>query len=136
MPPVVIGEEAPNPTSLAFQATFSLAVQRTGSPVSEETPWLDGPRHCGQSSATNHPDDRRDPIKTAMWIPLGRAFISASISSVQKGRQFGIGCTLVVAALAVCGGPVYAVMVVGENDQGTCHKLKSSVYLMPRIPGT
>jgi hypothetical protein len=30
---------------------FSVALQVTGSPDSDETPRLDGPRHCGQLSA-------------------------------------------------------------------------------------
>src|SRR5688572_24967431 len=46
-----IGEEVPRPASVAFHAMFSLALQVNGRLDSEDTPRLDGPRHCGQFSA-------------------------------------------------------------------------------------
>lgn len=49
--PVTIGDDAPVPANCAFHAMFFVALHSTGSPVSADTPWLPGPRHCGQSSA-------------------------------------------------------------------------------------
>jgi hypothetical protein len=65
-----MGDEAPNPASVAFQATFSWVLHFTGSPVSAEIPWLDGPRHCGQSSAANRTDKRKNAAQTTVWIPF------------------------------------------------------------------
>jgi hypothetical protein len=46
--PQTMGDDVPSPASVARQATFRLALHVVGSPVSNETPRLDGPRHCGQ----------------------------------------------------------------------------------------
>src|SRR3990170_8386942 len=49
--PQTIGDEMPSPRTGAFQAMFSVLLQRAGSPVSGETPVPDGPRQFGQLSA-------------------------------------------------------------------------------------
>src|ERR1700745_1095520 len=63
-----MGEEAPNPVRVAFQAIFSFLVHRTGRPFSAEMPWLEGPRHCGQSSAAKGAENKRNPARTTDWI--------------------------------------------------------------------
>jgi len=47
--PTTIGVVAPGPGIGAFQATLSVTLHRTGSPVSELLPSKFGPRQCGQS---------------------------------------------------------------------------------------
>jgi hypothetical protein len=46
----MIGDEMPNPRMDAFQATFSVLLQVTGSPFSVDTPVEEGPRQLGQFS--------------------------------------------------------------------------------------
>ena len=49
--PQTIGEDMPVPGSAVFQATLVSGPQAVGTPLSAETPWPPGPRHCGQFSA-------------------------------------------------------------------------------------
>jgi hypothetical protein len=49
--PLTIGDETPSPASGTFQATFSVALHRSGSFVSPVDPLPAGPRHEGQSEA-------------------------------------------------------------------------------------
>src|SRR6188508_2994656 len=46
-----MGDEMPRPRTADFHATFSVSLQRSGNPVSVDTPVVDGPRQCGQFSA-------------------------------------------------------------------------------------
>src|SRR6185503_12826824 len=43
-----MGDEMPSPRSGDFHATFSVSLQRSGSPVSDDVPVAAGPLHCGQ----------------------------------------------------------------------------------------
>jgi hypothetical protein len=43
---------------------FSFAFQRNGKFVSADTPWLDGPRNCGQFSAVNSTAKSASPART------------------------------------------------------------------------
>src|SRR5688572_1058419 len=61
-----IGDEVPRPASVAFHAMFSFALQVNGRLDSEDTPWLDGPRHCGQFSAESSVTTSENPPTTAM----------------------------------------------------------------------
>ena len=60
-----MGVEMPSPLIGAFQATFSLALQRVGSFCSEETPLAFGPRQCGQSAARDATPRRQTPAAVA-----------------------------------------------------------------------
>src|SRR5262245_43618991 len=51
--PHTIGDEMPRPSSGAFQAMFSVSLQRSGRFCSALTPDADGPRQCGQLSAAS-----------------------------------------------------------------------------------
>src|SRR5262245_25141099 len=44
----MIGCENPRPGSSVFQNTFFVSLHSTGRFLSLDTPWLSGPRHCGQ----------------------------------------------------------------------------------------
>src|SRR5262249_23501858 len=44
--PQTIGEEWHRPGIAVFHFTFSVGLHLVGRPVSGETPWLSGPRHC------------------------------------------------------------------------------------------
>ena len=52
----MIGVDPLNAGSGSFHATFSVALQVVGRPVSVLTPSSDGPRHCGQVSAVRVAD--------------------------------------------------------------------------------
>jgi hypothetical protein len=49
--PLTMGDDTPRPAIGVFQATFSVALHRIGSPVSLVVPVPFGPRQCGQSAA-------------------------------------------------------------------------------------
>ena len=49
--PLTMGADTPSPAIGAFQATFSVALHFTGSPVSLVVPVPFGPRQAGQSAA-------------------------------------------------------------------------------------
>ena len=46
--PQTIGDDQPRPGKSVFQATFSVADQRSGNPSPVATPFEPGPRNCGQ----------------------------------------------------------------------------------------
>ena len=50
-----IGDDQPSPGMDAFQRTFELAVQASGTSFSDEMPWRVGPRNWGQFSARSQP---------------------------------------------------------------------------------
>src|SRR5262245_35694482 len=49
--PQTMGEECPRPSTGVFHFTFLVAPHSVGNPVSVETPWPSGPRHCAQFAA-------------------------------------------------------------------------------------
>ncbi len=51
--PHTMGDDVPSPAGDARHARFWLALHVVGSVVSNETPWPEGPRHCGQFQADN-----------------------------------------------------------------------------------
>src|SRR5437879_6627709 len=82
--PATIGVDTPRPPSDAFQATFSVALQRTGRSFSSEIPLPCGPRHCGQSAAATEP-----PIAAARTAPSfnERIIVSAENSGLPVRWQ-------------------------------------------------
>src|SRR5215210_1097423 len=53
--PQTIGDEWPRPAIAVFHFTFFASLHSVGSPVSVETPWPAGPRHCGQFAPPDAP---------------------------------------------------------------------------------
>ena len=75
-PPATIGVEPESVGSGSFQATFSVADQDSGSPRSALTPFCDGPRHIGQSSAEAVPPAAADRTAASTTWRLVMARVS------------------------------------------------------------
>jgi hypothetical protein len=76
--PLTIGDETPSPASGTFQATFSVALHRSGSFVSPVDPLPAGPRHEGQSEAASEA-----LASSATAIASLRAFIVVLVQKVR-----------------------------------------------------
>ena len=79
-----MGDEVPSPARGVRHAMFSLALHVVGRSDSDDTPWLDGPRHCGQFSAeSSTPDKTRAASQTSVRASLPRQS-TRSRPSVQR----------------------------------------------------
>ena len=76
------GRRDPGAGEGAFHATFSVALQRTGSDVSGATPLAFGPRQCGQSAASEAAPTRQTPTA----VPRTRC-VKGFMPSILYGRR-------------------------------------------------
>ena len=73
--PQMIGVDPLRPGIASFHAMFSVGLHLSGSPFSVLTPFIAGPRHCGQFSADNV---AAVAIATSPGLPTTRFIIDPS----------------------------------------------------------
>src|SRR5579871_1451611 len=86
----MMGLERPRPGRSTFQDTFSVAPQRTGKPVSVDTPRPRGPRNCRQSSAYDAagPRSKRRRVVVRLMVFLSRRPAISSADHPPDARAF------------------------------------------------